>query len=114
MHLTGCCQVTTAVNEEAAAEGLATALVAERLAACAQIIGPVQSVYWWEGDVSHTREWLIVAKTTDARLPELTARIRALHRYQVPEIVALSIAAGDPAYLQWIQRETTPITPETR
>lgn len=112
--MTGCCQVTTAVDEEAAAAELAAILVAERLAACAQILGPVQSVYRWDGDVRHAREWLIVAKTTDARLPELTARIRALHRYDVPEIVALPIAAGDPAYLRWIQRETTPITPETR
>jgi len=112
--VTGCCQVTTAIDEEAAAAELAGILVAERLAACAQILGPVESVYRWEGDVRHAREWLIVAKTTDARLPALTARIRALHRYEVPEIVALPIAAGDPAYLRWIQRETTPITPETR
>jgi len=112
--VTACCQVTTAVDGESAAEDLAAAIVAERLAACAQVLGPVQSVYRWEGGVRRAREWLIVAKTTDARLPELTARIRALHRYEVPEIVAVPIAAGDPAYLSWIQRETTPITPETR
>jgi periplasmic divalent cation tolerance protein len=112
--VTGCCQVSTAVDEESAAVELAAILVTERLAACAQIFGPVQSVYRWEGAVRHAREWLIVAKTTDARLPELTARIRALHRYEVPEIVALPIAAGNPAYLRWIQRETTPATPETR
>ena len=112
--MTGCCQVTTAVDQEGAAEELAAAIVAERLAACAQILGPVQSVYRWEGEVRRAREWLIVAKTTDARLSELTARIRALHRYEVPEIVALPIAAGNPAYLQWIVQETTPIPPEAR
>jgi len=112
--VTGCCQVTTAVDEEAAAEALAATLVAERLAACAQILGPVRSVYRWEGEVRRASEWLIVAKTTDARLSELTARIRALHRYDVPEIVALPISAGDPAYLRWIERETTPLTSEIR
>jgi periplasmic divalent cation tolerance protein len=112
--VTACCQVTTAVDEESAAEDVAAAIVAERLAACAQILGPVQSVYWWEGEVRRAREWLLVAKTTDARLPGLIARIRALHRYELPEIVAVPIVAGDPAYLSWIQRETTLITPETR
>ena len=112
--MTACCQVTTAVGEESAAEELAAAIVGERLAACAQILGPVRSVYRWEGDVQRTREWLIVAKTTISRLPQLTARIRALHRYEVPEIVSVSIAGGDPAYLSWIQRETTPTTTESR
>lgn len=112
--MTAYCQVTTAVDEESAAEDLAATIVRERLAACAQILGPVRSVYRWEGEIRRAREWLIVAKTTDARLPELTARIRALHGYEVPEIVALPIAAGDPAYLSWVQRETTPITPEPR
>ena len=112
--MTACCQVTTAVEEEFAAEELAAALVTERLAACAQVLGPVRSVYRWEGEVRRTREWLIVAKTTFARLPELTDRIRELHRYEVPEIVAVPITGGDPAYLTWIQRETTPTTLESR
>lgn len=112
--MTACCQVTTAVDEESLAEELAAAIVAERLAACAQILGPVRSVYRWEGDVRHTREWLVVAKTTIARLPQLTARIRALHRYEVPEIVSVAIASGDRDYLGWIRRETTPTTKESR
>lgn len=112
--MTGCCQVTTAVEPEAAAEELAAALVQERLAACVQIVGPVESIYRWEGEVRRAREWLVVAKTTDARLAELTARIRALHRYDVPEIVAVPITAGDPAYLRWIAQETTQFLPETR
>lgn len=111
--MTGCCQVTTAVEPEAAAEELAAAIVAERLAACAQIVGPVRSIYRWEGDVRRAREWLVVAKTTDARLAELTDRIRALHRYDIPEIVAVPITAGNPAYLRWITQETTPLPPET-
>lgn len=112
--MTGCCQVTTAVTEEAAAAAMADTVVAERLAACAQVLGPVRSSFRWDGEVRVAREWLVVAKTSDARLPELTSRIRTLHRYEVPEIVTLAIAAGDPEYLRWIRNETTPIPPETR
>ena len=114
LHVTGCSQVTTAVDAEAAAEAMAGALVSERLVACAQILGPVQSIYRWEGEVRRAHEWLIVAKTSDARLAELIARIGALHGYEVPEIVALPITAGDPSYLGWIERETTPLTPGTQ
>ena len=112
--MTGCSQVTTAVAEEAAAAEMADTVVAERLAACAQVLGPVRSSFRWEGEVRVAREWLMVAKTADARLSELTSRIRALHRYEVPEIVTLAIAAGDPEYLRWIRDETTPIPPEIR
>jgi periplasmic divalent cation tolerance protein len=112
--VTGCCQVTTAVAEEAAAAEMADRIVAERLAACAQVVGPVRSSYHWEGEVRVALEWLVVAKTTDARLAQLTARIQALHSYDVPEIVSLAIAAGNPEYLRWIRDETTPMPPETR
>jgi periplasmic divalent cation tolerance protein len=74
----------------------------------------VRSSYRWQGEVRSAREWLVVAKTTDARLAELTSRIRALHRYEVPEILTLTIAAGDPEYLRWIRDQTTPLPPETR
>lgn len=106
--------MTTAVAEEAAAAEMADTVVAERLAACAQVLGPVRSSYRWEGEVRVAREWLVVAKTTEDRLAELTSRIRTLHRYEVPEIVTLAITAGDPEYLRWIRDETTPISPESR
>jgi periplasmic divalent cation tolerance protein len=112
--VTGCCQVTTAVAEEAVAADMADTVVAERLAACAQVLGPMRSSYRWEGELRVAREWLVVAKTTEARVPELTSRMRALHNYEVPEIVTLAIAAGDPEYLRWIRDETTPIPPESR
>ena len=112
--MTGCCQVTTAVAEESAAAEMADRIVTERLAACAQVLGPVRSSYHWEGEVRVALEWLVVARTTDARLAELTSRIQALHNYEVPEIVSLPIAEGNPAYLRWIRDETTPMPPETR
>jgi periplasmic divalent cation tolerance protein len=87
--------------------------VEERLAACVQVSGPVQSVYRWEGAVTTAGEWICTAKTMETRLPALLARIRALHPYQQPEIVATPISAGDPGYLEWIRKESTP-APELR
>jgi periplasmic divalent cation tolerance protein len=105
--VTGCYQVSTTLDSEAAAGQLATALVEERLAACVQVVGPLLSVYRWEGAVARATEWLCTAKTGEAGLPSLLARIRALHSYRQPEIVAVPIAAGDPGYLDWLRRETT-------
>jgi periplasmic divalent cation tolerance protein len=87
---------------------MAVALVEERLAACVHVFGPALSVYRWEGAVTRATEWLCTAKTAERGLPALLARIRALHSYQQPEIVALPIVAGDPAYLDWVRQESTP------
>ena len=100
---TGFVQVSTTVPDRATADRIATALVTERLAACAQVDGPLQSTYRWQGAVETAAEWSCRLKTTAERLPALLARIRELHPYNVPEIVALDIADGDPAYLRWIQ-----------
>jgi periplasmic divalent cation tolerance protein len=99
----GCCQVTTTLLDQSAAERIATRLVEERLAACAQVLGPVRSTYWWEGKVEQASEWSCQLKTTLTRLPVLQARIRELHPYQVPEIIAVPILQGNPDYLKWIQ-----------
>lgn len=96
-------QVTTTLPNRPAADRLAATVVEERLAACGQVLGPVSSTYRWEGRVETADEWYCTLKTTAARLPDLMARIRALHPYQVPEIVALSIREGDAVYLRWIE-----------
>jgi periplasmic divalent cation tolerance protein len=98
-----CVQVTTALPDRPTADRVAAAAVAERLAACAQVDGPLQSTYRWHGSVETATEWSCRLKTTADRLPGLVARIRQLHPYEVPEIVAVAIADGDPAYLRWIQ-----------
>ena len=100
-----CRQVTTTLPDEAAAEQLASRLIQERLAACAQVVGPVSSTYWWEGEIHHTREWFCHLKTSAGRLPLLMERIRRLHPYDVPEVVAVAISDGDPDYLRWIEDE---------
>ncbi|HET7599859.1 MAG TPA: divalent-cation tolerance protein CutA [Gemmatimonadales bacterium] len=95
--------MTTSVDSREAAARLATAAVAERLAACVQVVGPIRSTYRWRGQVEEADEWYCHCKTTRARYPELESRLRALHPYDVPEIVAVPIVAGSPAYLAWIE-----------
>ena len=95
-------QVTTTLPDRDAAHRLGRRLVEERLAACAQVVGPVSSVYWWQGEVESADEWYCHLKTTASRVEDLITRIRELHPYETPEIVALSVAEGDEAYLRWI------------
>jgi periplasmic divalent cation tolerance protein len=98
-----CCQVTTTVATQADAERIAAALVEERLAACVQVAGPIMSIYRWQGAIERATEWHCHCKTTRARYPALEARLRELHPYETPEIIALPIVAGFPAYLAWIE-----------
>ncbi len=92
----------------ALAEDIAEALVAEGLAACVNILPGVTSVYRWQGELQRDCEFLTLIKTTRARLPELTDRIRALHSYELPEVVALPVTGGLPAYLNWVIQCTVP------
>jgi periplasmic divalent cation tolerance protein len=101
--VTGCCQVTTTLPDSDAADRLAQTLVRERLAACAQVAGPISSTYRWQGVVERASECYCHLKTTTERLPALRARIRELHPYEVPEIIAVPIVDGDASYLRWIE-----------
>lgn len=98
--------VTTTVDARPAADSLATSAVQARLAACAQVGGPVTSTYWWEGTVETASEWVVQLKTTTDRLDELIEHLRAVHPYQVPEIVAVPVGAGNPDYLSWVHATT--------
>lgn len=99
-------QVTTTTDAREAAAGLARGAVDARVAACGQVVGPIQSIYRWQGRVETTEEWYVVFKTTAARYPALEAHVRAHHTYEVPEIVATPIVDGDPGYLAWVRAET--------
>jgi periplasmic divalent cation tolerance protein len=90
------------------ANRIADALVGERLAACVNILGSVRSVYRWQGQVERADEVALIAKTTAALFDSLAARVRALHSYDMPAIVAWPIVAGEAAYLDWIAAETGP------
>ena len=100
--------VFTNLPERAAAERLADALIARRLAACINILAPCRSVYRWQGAVQHEEEHPVLIKTTRAAYAELEAQIRAHHPYELPEIVAVPIERGLPAYLDWVAAETAP------
>lgn len=93
--------------DEALASRIAAAAVEARLAACAQVYGPLRSTYRWEGTVEQATEWGCQLKTTREAFPHLTALVRALHPYDVPEIIAIPIVAGHPPYLAWITDATS-------
>lgn len=96
--------ITAGDAEEAKAIG--RALVEERLAAAVNILAGVQSLYWWEGKIEQAVEVVVIAKTRASLVERLTERVKALHSYEVPCVVALPIAGGYPVYLDWITAET--------
>ena len=98
--------VFTSLPDRAAAERLAGALVEQRVAACVNILAPCKSVYRWKGAVQHDEEHPLLVKTTAERYPALEAAIRAAHPYELPEIVAVPVERGLPAYLAWVDAET--------
>ena len=102
----GCVVVLTTIGNGADAHTLASVLVNERLAACVNVLGEMDSTYRWKGGVESERERQIVIKTTVARLPELEARVHELHPYEVPEFLTMPIAGGGEKYLNWIREST--------
>lgn len=97
---------STFPDPDKAAE-VARILVTEQLAACVNIVGPVRSIYRWEGEVSDATETLAVIKTTTERFEEMRTRLVALHPYQVAEVIALPVEAGHAPYLAWVTGETS-------
>jgi periplasmic divalent cation tolerance protein len=92
--------VTTSSREEA--EKIAKTLLEERLVACANIIGPIHSLFWWQGKIDTAQEHLILVKTRKDLFNKLSEKVKALHSYQVPEIIAIPIVEGLKDYLNWI------------
>ncbi|MCR6632177.1 MAG: divalent-cation tolerance protein CutA [Magnetospirillum sp.] len=95
----------TAPNRDEALK-LARLLVGERLAACANVLDPITSVYWWDGKVNEEPEVALVLKTTEGQVAALTERLRAAHPYDCPCVVSLPITGGNPDFLAWIAAET--------
>ncbi len=96
--------ITTGSAEEA--KRIGRALVEERLAACANVLGAVTSFYWWRGALQEDGEAALIAKTRTDLVDRLVERVKALHSYDCPCVVALPIEAGNPAFLDWIEAET--------
>ena len=103
-----CLLVFTNLPDRASAEKLAALLIEQRLAACVNVLAPCISSYRWEGKVQRDEEHPMLIKTAQDRYAELEAAIRANHPYELPEIVAVPISGGLPAYLQWVESETRP------
>lgn len=99
--------LVTAPDEDVAAK-LGRTLVEERLIACANLIPKIRSIYRWEGAIHDEPEVLLVMKTQAAQVEPLIARVKSLHRYQVPEVLAVPVEQGLGSYLDWVMAETTP------
>lgn len=101
--------VLTSLPDAATAERIADRLVEQRLAACVNILAPARSVYRWQGVIERAGEVPVLIKTTAARYAELESALRDEHPYELPEIVAVPITHGLPAYLDWLSSETLPL-----
>lgn len=101
--------VTVGSHDEG--ERIASALVEEHLAACVNILPGVSSIYRWQGEVQRDQEWLLLVKSRCDALEALVQRVKALHSYEVPEIIALPVIGGSEAYLRWVDEQVIPRTP---
>lgn len=94
--------ILSTIDDKRKAEEIAERLVGEKLAACINVVGPINSVYWWQGKVEKAEEYLMIIKTTKELRTELMKRLKELHTYQVPEIISIDITDGYKDYLNWI------------
>ncbi|MBW1912381.1 MAG: divalent-cation tolerance protein CutA [Deltaproteobacteria bacterium] len=96
----------TTVDKEEDARKIARNIVEKRLAACAQVIGPITSTFWWKDKIDEVEEWLLILKTRNDLYGKLEKAIKEIHPYEVPEILALPVVAGNQDYLDWLDNET--------
>ncbi|HDY68389.1 hypothetical protein LCGC14_2979790 [marine sediment metagenome] len=96
--------ITTSSLDEA--EKIGRALVEEKLVACANIISPIRSIYRWQGKICDDKEVLIILKTKKKLFKQIEKRVKALHSYEVPEVISIPIIEGSNKYLSWLENET--------
>lgn len=96
-------EVRISAPDAAVAQALASGLVERRLAACAQVLGPISSTYWWEGAVETAKEHLVLAKTTAGRFEDIREHVRSEHPYDNPEILAVPVTAAAGPYAAWLR-----------
>src|SRR5260370_7171622 len=106
-------EVRTALPSQESANKIAQYIVAERLAASAQVSGPIASTYWWKGEITNAEERIVTAKTRLTFYQEVEQAIRHLHPYEEPGIIAIPLIAGSPSYFSWIAKETERETHQT-
>jgi len=98
--------ITTTVDNREVLEKMGRHLLAERLVACIQVVGPIKSLYRWKGDIEEADEWLGIMKSRKSLYAQVEAAIRSLHPYEVPEIVAVELTGVFPGYDSWVRDET--------
>jgi periplasmic divalent cation tolerance protein len=101
----GYIQVSTTTENRSDAEKISKEVVKRRLAACAQVMGPIVSTYWWKDVLEEEEEWLCLMKTIEENYGSLERAIQEIHPYEEPEIIAVPIVAGSPGYLNWLKQE---------
>ena len=99
-------QISTTTETKEEAQKIAQYLVEQKIAACMQITGPIESMYRWKGKVEKAVEWLCLIKTREDLFDKLEASIKKLHPYETPEIIAVPIVKGSKEYLNWLDNET--------
>lgn len=100
------CFVYVTASDGDEARRIGRALVEARLAACANVLGEITSIYWWEGEVQEGGEIALIAKTRTELVPALTEKVKALHSYSCPCVVAWPLTAGNKSFLDWVLSET--------
>src|SRR5690242_10879790 len=98
-------QIVTTTPDNESAQRIARLLVERRLAACVQVSGPIESTYWWRGQVETAVEWRLLAKSRIDLFPALETAIREVHPYTVPELLATRVEAANQGYLDWLEAE---------
>ena len=104
--MTSFVQIATTVASKNEGEQLAADLVDRGLAACVQVLGPITSIYRWQGKTEHAQEWMCLIKTHENRYTAVEQAIVAAHPYDTPEIVAVPILTGSAPYLEWLNQAT--------
>jgi periplasmic divalent cation tolerance protein len=102
MATSECVQVQTTAGSREEADRIAAALLERRLAACVQVLGPVESRYWWDGALESATEWLCLAKTTADRVDAVVGAVQDVHSYDTPEVIATPVTGGSERYLRWV------------
>jgi periplasmic divalent cation tolerance protein len=103
MATRGCVQVQATAGSKEEADRVASVLLERRLAACVQVLGPIESRYWWQGGLDSATEWLCLAKTTGDRVEDVVTAIEETHSYETPEILATTVSGGNERYLRWVE-----------
>lgn len=98
-----CIVILVTANDKAQARRIANGLLKEKLIACANMISGVESLFLWQGKIDHAKETLLILKTKKSAFQRVAVKVKSLHSYQTPEIIAFPITAGEKTYLKWIR-----------